>query len=305
VDGQDYSGDQTATIHRHKWLGEGYLETLQIPLLLGRTFTWQDVHDRTPAVLVSESLAREYWGSPAAAMGKRVSVRPDPVRWHEVIGVVADVREDGLGQTPPLMVYWPQVTLAFWEGTTLDNVQTWRGMGYAIRSDRIGTAGFQDDVRAAIWEINPNLPVRGLQPLEDLMAGSIARTSFTMVLLGVAAGVALLLGIVGVYGVISYAVSQRSRELGLRMALGAQAGQVKGMVVRQGLILAGIGVTIGLGLAVGLTRLMSGLLFGVSPVDPLTFLAVAAGLTGVALVASYLPARRAASVDPMNTLRAE
>jgi ABC-type antimicrobial peptide transport system permease subunit len=137
------------------------------------------------------------------------------------------------------------------------------------------------------------------------MGQSIARTSFTLALLGVAAGVALLLGVIGVYGVISYAVSQRSRELGLRMAMGAQAAQVKGMVLRQGLVLSAIGVAIGLALALGLTRLMVGLLFGVSPVDPLTFLAVAAGLIGVALVASYLPARRAAGVDPMNVLRAE
>jgi predicted permease len=116
VDGVGYTGDQTATIRRHKWIGEGYLETLQIPLLLGRTLTWQDVHDRAPVVLVSESLARAYWDSPEAALGQRVAVRPDPIRWHEVVGVVADVLDDGLGQTPPLMVYWPQVTLAFWEG---------------------------------------------------------------------------------------------------------------------------------------------------------------------------------------------
>lgn len=305
VDGFDYTGDQPASIRRHKWIGGGYLETLEIPLLLGRTLTWQDVRERAPAVLVSESLAREYWGSAQAALGQRVSVRSEPQRWNEIVGVVADVREDGLSQNPPLMVYWPQVTLAFWEGDPPDQIFTWRGMGFAIRSDRVGTVGFVDEVRAAVWEINPNLPVRGLQSLEELMGQSIARTSFTLVLLGVAGGVALLLGIIGVYGVISYAVSQRSREMGLRMAMGAQASQVKGMVVRQGLVLSAIGVTIGLALAVGLTRLMAGLLFGVSPVDPLTFLAVAAGLTGVAVLASYLPARRAAGVDPMDVLRAE
>ncbi len=305
VDGFDYTGDRTPSIRRHKWIGGGYLETLGTPLRLGRTLTWQDVHERAPAVLVSESLAREYWGSAEAALGQRVSVRPDPPRWYEVVGVVSDVREDGLGQDPPLMVYWPQVTLAFWEGDPPDQVRTWRGIGFAIRSDRVGTAGFLDEVRAAIWEVNPNLPVRGLQSLEDLMGQSIARTSFTLVLLGVAAGVALLLGIVGVYGVISYAVSQRSHELGLRMALGAQTGQVKGMVLRQSLLLAGIGVAIGLALSYGVTRLMAGLLFGVSPLDPLTFLSVAGGLTGVALAAAYLPARRAAGVDPMEALRAE
>jgi predicted permease len=305
VDGVEYTGDQTATIRRHKWIGEGYLETLRIPLLLGRTLTWQDVHDRVPAVLVSESLAREYWGSPEAAMGQRLAVRPDPPRWYEVVGVVADVLDDGLGQEPPLMVYWPQVTLAFWTGTTLEDVQTWRSMSYAIRSPRVGTTGFLQEVRDAVWEINPNLPVRNLSSLRELMAHSIARTSFTLTLLAVAAGVAFVLGIIGVYGVISYAVSQRARELGLRMALGAEARQVKGMVVRQGLILAGIGVALGLGLAFGVTRLMAGLLFGISPLDPTTFACVALGLTTVAGVASYLPARRAAGVDPMNALRAE
>jgi hypothetical protein len=256
-------------------------------------------------VLVSDRLAREYWGSAEAALGQRVAVRPDPPRWYEVVGVVSDVREDGLSQNPPLLVYWPQVTLAFWEGDEPDDLLVWRSMGYAIRSERVGTAGFLDEVKAAIWEINPNLPVRGLRPLDDLMGSSISRTSFTLVLLAVAAGVALLLGIIGVYGVISYAVSQRSHELGLRIALGAEAGQVKGMVLRQSLVLSGIGVAIGLGLAFGLTRLMSSMLFGVSPLDPLTFVAVAVGITGVATVASYLPAHRAAAVDPMEALRAE
>jgi putative ABC transport system permease protein len=222
-----------------------------------------------------------------------------------VVGVAADVRYDGMDRNPPLMVYWPQVTLAFWEGSPADQIQTWRFMGFAIRSNRVGTSGFLRDVREAVWSVNPNLPLRGVRTLPALMAQSVARTSFTLVLLGIFAGAALILGIVGVYGVISYAVSQRSRELGLRIALGARPEQVKGMVLRQGLILSGIGVAIGLGLAFGLTRLMAGLLFGVSPLDPVTFVAVAAGLTGVAAVASYLPAHRASAVDPINALRAE
>ena len=147
--------------------------------------------------------------------------------------------------------------------------------------------------------------IGGDEPHYALMAHSIAETSFTLTLLAIAAGVALLLGIVGVYGVISYAVSQRRHELGLRIALGAQAGQVKVMVLRQSLSIAAIGVAIGLTLAFGLTRLMSSMLYGVSPVDPVTFGLVAVGLTAVAVAASYLPAHRAASADPLEALRAE
>jgi hypothetical protein len=225
--------------------------------------------------------------------------------WVLMGGVAANVRDDGMGQDPILEVYWPQVTLAFWEGSPADQVQTWRTMGYAIRSNRVGTSGFLQEVRKAVWSVNPNLPLTGVRTLPDLMAQSTSQTSFAMVLLGIAAAVALILGIVGVYGVISYAVSLQAREIGLRMALGAKGGDVKRMVLRQGLILSGIGVAFGLVLAFGLTRLMAGLLFGVTPTDPITYAVMAAGLVAVALTASYLPARRAASVDPITVLRAE
>jgi putative ABC transport system permease protein len=305
VDGVTPPGEGPPPMRRHKWIGEGYFETLQIPLLAGRTFSWMDVHERFPGAIVSESLARAYWGSPGAALGQRVAARPEPVRWHEVVGVVADVRDDGVDQAPPLMVYWPQVTLAFWEGSEADQIQTWRTMGYAIRSDRVGTPGLLRDVRDAVWEVNPNLPLRGVSPLDELMTRSVQRTSSTMILLSIAGVVALILGVVGVYGVTAYAVARRSRELGMRIALGAQKETVMGMVLRQGFVLAVVGVAIGLALALGLTRLMSTLLYGVSPADPITFAIVAIGLLGVALLASYLPARRAAGVDPMNALRVE
>lgn len=178
-------------------------------------------------------------------------------------------------------------------------------MGYAIRSNRVGTPDFLDDVREAVWSVNPNLPLRNVHTLPELMAQSVDRTSFTMLLLATASGVALILGLVGVYGVISYAVSQRSREMGMRIALGAEARHVEGMVVRQGLFIFAIGAVIGLGLAYALTRLMEGLLFGVEVLDPLTYAVVPFGLLAVAFLASYIPARRASRVDVMQALRRE
>ena len=303
--GQILDPDGPRISRRHKWIGEGYLETMQTPILAGRSFTWDDIHARAPLAMLSESLAIEVFGSPEAAMGQHIAARPDPPEWKEIIGIVADVRDDGMAQPPPALVYWPQVTLAFWEGMAPDQVQTWQGSGIAIRSGRLGTPGFIEEVERAVWDVNPNLPLLRVRPLNEIMANSMARTSFTMILLGIAGGVALILGLVGVYGVISYAVSQRSRELGMRMALGAQTGQVLGMVVRQGMVLAGTGIVLGLGLAFGVTRLMSAVLFGVNPADPLTFGTVAVGLFLVALLGSYLPARRAAQVDPLEALRAD
>jgi predicted permease len=305
VQGQILDSDGPRLSRRHKWIGPDYLSTLRIPLVIGRTVTWDDIHARAPVALLSESLAREVFGSPEEALGQLIAARPDPPQWKEVIGIVADVRDDGMSQPSPALVYWPHVTLGFWEGDAADQVQVWRGAGFAVRSSRLGTPGFVEEIQEAIWEVNPNVPVEQIRPLRAHMAESMAETSFTMILLGIAGLVALILGVVGVYGVISYAVSQRSRELGMRMALGAQPGALKGMVLRQGLVLAGLGIVLGLTLAVGLTRLMTALLVEVDPVDPITYSLVAMGLLAVALSASYLPARRAANVDPMTALRVE
>ena len=297
-------GDGPPPFRRQNWLGQGYFETLQIPLVAGRAFTWDDVHARFPGAIISESLAREYWNSPEEAIGQRVSARPEPARWHEVVGVAADVRYRGVAEDPALMVYWPQVTLGFWQGTTLEQVQSWRGMGFALRSDRVGTPGLVDDVREAVWEISPNLPVRNVSTLPELMSQSVAQVSFTMTLLSVASGMALLLGLVGVYGVMAYAVSRQTRELGVRLALGASSADLRAMVLRNGIRVAGLGVLVGLGLAWAVTRLMAGLLFGVSVVDPVTFVVAAVGLTLAAAAACYIPATRAGGVDPIEVLKA-
>lgn len=303
VRGQSMDDEGARVSRRHKWIGPNYLETMQIPLLMGRTVTWADIHARAPVALLSETLAREAFGSPEEALGQYVAARPDPPAWKEVIGIVADTREDGIGSSYPDLVYWPHVTLGFWEGNAPDQTQVWRGATISIRSNRTHTPGFLDDVEAAVWEVSPNLPLMNVTAMDDVVVASMSRTSFALVLLGVAGIVALILGMVGVYGVVSYAVSQRRAELGMRMALGAEPGQVQAMVLRQGFFLAAVGVAVGLGLAFGVTRLMSSLLFGVSAADPVTYAVVALGLLVVALLASYLPARRAAGVDPMAALR--
>jgi ABC-type antimicrobial peptide transport system permease subunit len=203
------------------------------------------------------------------------------------------------------MVYWPQVTLATWQGNAPDRMMIWSDLSYAVRSDRVGTPGFLREVQKAVWSVNPNLPVEAAGPLSSFVAESWASMSFTLLLLGIAGAVAVVLGLVGVYSVVSYGVSQRTHELGMRMVLGAGAGRVERMVLRQALGVIAIGAAVGVGLSLWVTRAMSSLLFGVSATDPATFVTVAALLATIALAASYLPARRAAHVEPVAVLRAE
>jgi len=176
---------------------------------------------------------------------------------------------------------------------------------FAVRSSRTGTEGFLAEAQQAIWSVNGRQPVFLVTTLEALYDQSMARTSFTLVMLVIAAAMALVLGIVGIYGVIAYAVAQRTREIGIRVALGAQPGELRRMFLRYGLVLVSVGVAIGLGVAAGLTRFMTALLFEVSPLDPITYVAVSMVLIGTALLASYLPARRASLVDPTVSLRAQ
>jgi ABC-type antimicrobial peptide transport system permease subunit len=180
-----------------------------------------------------------------------------------------------------------------------------RSLAFSIRSPRAGSPGFVNELRRAVWSVDPNLPLADVHSLEYFYENSMARTSFTLVMLGVAGAMALMLGIVGLYGVIAYSVSQRTREIGIRMALGAQQRELAGMFVGQGLLLTGVGVVCGLGTAFALMRLMSSLLFKVSPVDPLAYAAASLGLIATAALASYLPSRRVAAVDPVEALRAE
>jgi ABC-type antimicrobial peptide transport system permease subunit len=174
-----------------------------------------------------------------------------------------------------------------------------------IRTDRAGTAGLLDEIQRAVWSANAGLPLAEVRTMQEIYDRSMARTSFTLVMLTIAAGMGLLLGVVGVYGVISCSVSQRRREMGIRLALGADHRALKRMVVRHGLGVVGAGVVVGLAASAGLTRLMSSLLFGIGPLDPTTYVIVSLVLVLATMLASYLPARRAAGVDPVGALRAE
>jgi ABC-type antimicrobial peptide transport system permease subunit len=214
---------------------------------------------------------------------------------------VGAVHDDGLSQETVPTVYWPQVVDDFWG----EGISTQRSLAYAVRTRGGNPANLLPQVREAVWSVNPNLPLARVNTLDELVTESMARTSFTLIMLGIAAAVALFLGAVGIYGVISYVVSQRTREIGVRMAMGAERMDVSTMVLKQAMVLAGGGVVVGLLAAAGLTRLMASLLYGVNPMDPMTFGSVAVCLSAIAMVASYIPARRAAGVDPVVALRAE
>jgi predicted permease len=291
---------QMPPLRRYKWVGPKFFDTIGTTLVAGRDFTWDDLHNPQPIVIVSESLAREYWGSAAAALGHRIRNTPKNP-WREVVGVVADVYDDGVTKAAVPTVYWPTVMKDFWDQEVF--VQRW--LSYAVRTPRVRTAGFIKDVQQAVWSVNPNLPLARPRTLAAIYDESMAETSFALVIIGIAASVTLLLGLVGLYGVIAYIVAQRRREVGIRMALGAAGGDVQRMFVRRGLQLVGIGLAVGVGAAVAATRFLSALLFGVTAFDPVTYAAVVLALLGVALLATWLPARQASLVDPAIALRAE
>jgi predicted permease len=284
---------QMPPLRRFKSVAPGFFETMGNPLVAGRAITWTDIYQVRPVVVISEVLAREYWGSPSNALGKRV--RGFNPAWYEIVGVSGNERDDGLNQPATAMVYWPM----------LNEIYRPRTMSYAVRSSRVGSPGFLRELQQAVWSVNPHLPLANFLTLDEIQSDSMAQTSFAMVMLAIAASVALLLGLVGIYGVIAYIATQRTREIGIRIALGAQTGDVRRLFLRHGLLLTGAGIATGIGVSLALTRVMSALLFGVSPMDPATYTAVSVGLGGVALLATWLPARRASRVDPVAALRGD
>ena len=286
-------------VRRFEFVAPGFFKTLGAPLVAGRDFIWSDIYNKVPVAIVSEKFAREYWRDPASALGKQVqaSQKDD---WREVVGVVGDVRQDGVDKEAPTSVYWPILVANFQSNP---DVQAQRNVTFAIRSPRAGSEGLMNEIRRVVWSVDPNLPLAEVRTLNDYYTRSMARTSFTLVMLAVAGSMALFLGIVGLYSVIAYSVSQHRREIGIRMALGAGKSAILKMVISQGIKLVLIGVAIGLAAALGLTRFLSASLYGVKPGDPLTLVAVSALLIAVAFLASYLPARQAAKVDPLVALR--
>lgn len=303
VEGRDPPrGDGARAMRVFKYVSPGLLTTAGTRLVAGRDFTWTEVHDLRPVAMVSENLAREIWGEPATALGERIRVGGPDTPWREVVGVVQDVRENGVQESAPAMVYWPPVVANFYTG------ESWylhRSVTVVVRSPLAGTQGLVEQIQRAVWSVNPSLPVAGVRTMQEIYDGSLARTSFTLVMLGIASGVALVLGVVGLYGVLSYVVSQRRREIAIRLALGAQRRALRRSFVGYGLALAGVGVAVGLVAAGVVTRLMTSLLYDVRPLDWPTYTAVAVLLTVAAALASYLPARKASNVPPAEALAAD
>jgi len=303
VEGETIASGTGPRSRRWNFVSPGYFAAMGTRMIAGRDVTWSDIEAGGRVAVVSEDFAGELASSPAAALGRRIRLRvdaagssPDLSAWREVIGVVQRVHQDGLYEEPPSMVYWPVLTA---------NMFGLPDVTFAIRSERAGTAGVITEVRQAVRSVNGNIPVTEVRTMQDIYAGSLARTSFTLVMLAIAGGMALALGVIGIYGVIAYTVAQRTREIGIRSALGAGQRQLGRMFLLHGLALSGVGAAAGLVAAVALRRVMSSLLFGISPMDPAAYAAALGVTLAAAALASYVPARRAATIDPMLTMKME
>jgi putative ABC transport system permease protein len=275
-------------------ISPGYFDTMTIPLLSGRKFSDQDILTSPSVAVISETMARSFWPN-EDPVGKRIGIGEikSDRDWTTVIGVARDVRQIQLTAAPEPQMYLTYLQFGFFDSRDL-----------VVKTD-VDPASMAATVRKAVWEIDKDQPVSNIQTMEAILADSIAQQRFSMVLLAIFAGVALVLAAVGIYGVMSYSVAQRTREIGIRMALGAQTGAVLKLAVGYGIKLVLIGIAIGLIAAFALTRLMSTLLFGVTATDPITFTLISLLLICVAALASYIPARRATKVDPMIALRYE
>jgi hypothetical protein len=265
-------------------------------IVAGRDITWDDIEAGRRVVLISEGFARQVASEPAGAVGQRIRNTTEGTPWFEVIGVVQNVHHDGLYDDPPDTVYWPAlIANRFWQAAVT----------FVVRSERAGTASLMLEVRQAVGSVNGTIPITLEGTMQDIYAESLTRTSFTLVVLAIAGAMALSLGIIGIYGVIAYVVSQRTREIGIRSALGAEPRQLEKMFVVHGLTLSAVGIVVGLVAAAALGRAMSSLLFGIEPIDPVAYAAAMVVILAATAIATYLPARRAAKIDSVETLRAE
>jgi predicted permease len=272
-----------------KQISPGLFAALGTRLIAGRDFTWNDPLSQRRVAIVSENMARENWGEPRDALGKRIRRGTDGP-WSVIVGVAENVYDDGVDRQPPEVVYFPGVR---------------RGATFAIRSSRAGTESLLQEIAAKIHAVDPSLPLARVRTLSELYMFTIARRSFALVLLGIAATMAVTLSIIGVYGILAYAVAQRRREISIRLAVGAEPRTIKALFLRQGLILMCIGGGIGFVLARVLSPWMASLLFSVRPFDPLTYGISGSVILAAALAASYVPARKAASLNPIEALRAD
>jgi predicted permease len=297
---RSYSQEHLPPVRRVEFVSPGFFATLGIRLIAGRDLTWADLYSYNRVVLISENVAREMWRDPTAALGQQVRESLDSP-WREVVGVVGNVYDDGVHEEPSETVYWPVLMQDFWRNRTSIR----RSVTFVVRSPRAGTEGFTNEIRSAVWAVIDDVPVARLRTLQEVYDQSMARTSFILVMLTIAGTMALVLGIVGMYAVVSHAAAQRTREIGIRSALGAQQSDLKRLFISSSLQLAALGVLIGVVGALALTRLIASLLFRVSSHDMPTFVIAACLILVAAFLASYLPARRAARVDPLVALRYE
>ena len=296
VEGEPIVEGETPPYRRWNYVSPGFFEAMGTRIVAGRDVTWSDLETGSRVVLISEDFARELAQEPQAALGRHVRGAFENTPWYEVIGVVQNVHHDGLYEAPTSTLYWPVlVANRFWQPDVT----------FAIRSERAGTASLMNEVRQAVRSVNGTIPITLEGTVQNLYAESLARTSFTLVMLAIAGAMALALGVVGIYGVIAYVVSQRRREIGIRSALGAEPRQLERMFVRQGLTLSAVGILVGLVGAAALARAMSSLLFGIEPLDPVAYVTAIGVIFTAAAFATYVPARRAARIDPVETLKAE
>ncbi len=296
VEGETLAAGETPPLRRWVYVAPGYFEAMGTRMIAGRDVTWSDIETGGRVVVVSEDFAREIAAEPAAVLGRRVRFAADQAAWREVIGVVQSVRQDGLHEDPPITVYWPVLR---------DNMFGTPTVAFVIRSERAGTASLMEEVRQAVRSVNGSIPITVEGTMQDLYSESLARTSFTLVMLAIAGAMALALGVVGIYGVMTYVVAQRMREIGIRSALGAEPRQIEMMFLVHGLALTAVGVIVGLAAAAALGRAMSSLLFGIEPIDAVAYVGAIGVILAAAAFATYVPARRAAKVDPTETLKAE